>query len=263
MHREDPDDTRADIARRRLAQLVASFDDELPPADDVPERQARPRIEIPHVRALVTVAVAACVLLGWWLLAGRPETSDPVAPLAFSDTASPGAGTPTGSSPAGGSRAGSDPAGAAAGAPTELIIDVTGKVKHPGIVTLPAGSRVFEAIEAAGGLKGKVDTSALNMARELADGEQVLVGLAPVEASALSPGQQPVAGAPAAGGAKVNLNTATAEQLDTLPGIGPVTAQAILGWRDTNGRFAVVDDLLDVKGIGEATLAELRDLVVV
>jgi competence protein ComEA len=213
----------------------------------------------------VTVAVAACVLLGWWLLAGRPETSDPVAPLAFSETASPGAGTSTAGSPAGGSPASADPAGAGAApaAPTELIIDVAGKVKRPGIVTLPAGSRVFEAIEAAGGLKGEVDTTALNMARELADGEQVLVGLAPVEPSTVVPGQQPVAGAPAAGGAKVDLNTATAEQLDTLPGIGPVTAQAILGWRDTNGPFAAVDDLLDVKGIGEATLAELRDLVVV
>ena len=87
-------------------------------------------------------------------------------------------------------------------------------------------------------------------------------GLDPVEVGAGS--AAPAApGAAAPPTAKVNLNTATAEQLDTLPGVGPVTAQAILSWRQTNGRFTAVDDLLDVKGIGEATLAELRDLVVV
>ena len=242
-HRDAPDDTRADIARRRLAQLVASFDAELPPPDDPPP-VVRRRIEIPHVRALVAVAVAASVLLVWWLLAGRPETSDPVAPLAFSDSATParGAGGATPSAPSG-----------------ELIVDVTGKVERPGIVTLPQGSRVYEAIEAAGGLKGRVDTTALNMARQLTDGEQVLVGLEPVAVPGAA--EQPAGAAPAA--TKINLNTATVEQLDTLPGVGPVTAQAILGWRDTNGPFSAVDDLLDVKGIGEATLAELRDLVVV
>jgi competence protein ComEA len=188
---------------------------------------------------LATIAVAASVLLVWWLLSGRPETSEPVAPLAFgeSTTQTPGASKAPG---------------------PELIIDVVGKVRKPGIVTVPKGSRVFQAIEAAGGLKGKVDTAALNMARVLTDGEQILVGLEPVTVpgAATSGGS---AGAPA--GAKVNLNTATAEQLDTLPGVGPVTAQAILDWREENGRFGSVEDLLDVKGIGDATLAELRDHV--
>ncbi|MET0928323.1 MAG: helix-hairpin-helix domain-containing protein [Aeromicrobium sp.] len=254
-HRDDLDETRADIARRRLAQLVASFDAELPPPDETPVQAARPRIEIPHARAVVTVAVAACVLLGWWLLAGRPETSDPVAPLAFTESETPGPGHPSARPSAG---------AADTASPQQLIIDVTGKVKHPGIVTLAKGSRVYQAIEAAGGVKGAVDTTALNLARELTDGEQVLVGLDPVDVAgaAVTPGQPAAAGA-AAAGVKVNLNTATAEQLDTLPGVGPVTAQAILGWRDTNGRFTAVDDLLDVKGIGETTLAELRELVVV
>jgi competence protein ComEA len=261
LHRDDPlDETRADIARRRLARLAASFDAELPPADE-PEPPQRRRVEIPHARALAAVAVAASVLLVWWLLTGRPRTSEPVAPLAFASSSSPSS-----ASPAAGSSAGS--------APAELIVDVVGKVRRPGIVTLPKGSRVYEAIEAAGGLKGRVDTTTLNMARELTDGEQVLVGLEPVDAAAPSTpgasggtnGTNGTGGAGGAGGApaaKLNLNTATAEQLDTLPGVGPVTAQAILGWRETNGRFGSVDDLLDVKGIGEATLAELRDLVVV
>lgn len=258
LHRDDPlDETRADIARRRLARLAASFDAELPPADE-PEHDPGPatrrRLEMPHVRALAVVAVAASVLLVWWLLAGRPRTSEPVAPLAIGSSSAP-----------------SSPTADASGAPTGeattdpeagvLIVDVAGRVVRPGIVTLPHGSRVYEAVEAAGGLRGRVDTTTLNLARELTDGEQVLVGVDPVDGAPATGGSAP---APGTGiGAKVNLNTATAEQLDTLPGVGPVTAQAILAWRDTNGRFGSVDDLLDVKGIGDATLAELRDLVVV
>jgi competence protein ComEA len=188
-----------------------------------------------------TIAVAASVLLVWWLLAGRPETSEPAAPLAFGESTAP--------------------AGASKAPVVELVVDVVGKVRKPGIVTVPKGSRVYQAIEAAGGLKGRVDTASLNMARVLTDGEQIVVGLEPVTAPAgAAPGPAAAPGsASGAGGTKVNLNTATAEQLDTLPGVGPVTAQAILDWREENGRFGSVEDLLDVKGIGDATLAELRD----
>jgi competence protein ComEA len=207
---------------------------------------ARARVAVPHVRAVATVGVAASVLLAWWLLSGRPQESAPVAPLAFSST--------TGPAPS-----------ASAGQPTgRLIVDVVGKVRQPGIVTVPKGSRVYEAIDAAGGLRGRVDTTTLNLARELVDGEQVLVGIEPVDAAgepASGAGGTGAAGGP--GAAKINLNTATLEQLDTLPGVGPVTAQAILDWREGEGPFTSVDDLLDVKGIGDATLAELRDLVVV
>lgn len=262
LHRDDPlDETRADIARRRLARLAATFDAELPPADDPVVDPVDPtgpgprrRLEAPHVRALAVVAVAACVLLVWWLLAGRPRTSEPVAPLAITSSSASSA-QPASSTPAAGSTA--DPQAGV------LIVDVVGKVRRPGIVTLPRGSRVYEAVEAAGGLRGRVDTTALNMARELTDGEQVLVGLAAVDTSGAPASGASSSSAPATPGARIDLNTATAEQLDTLPGVGPVTARAILAWRDANGRFGSVDDLLDVKGIGEATLAELRDLVVV
>ncbi|AXT84520.1 DNA-binding protein [Aeromicrobium sp. A1-2] len=233
---DQPDETRAEIARRRLAQLAASFDAELPPVEEPEPTQTRRAVELPHVRVLATIAVAASVLLVWWLLSARPETSDPVAPLVFGESTAPTGGATTG--PAAG----------------DLIIDVVGKVRKPGIVKVPSGSRVYQAIEAAGGLKGRVNTTSLNLARVLGDGEQVLVGIEPVVV-------------PGAGGgvasATVNLNTATAEQLETLPGIGPVTAQAILDWRQKNGRFGSVEDLLDVRGIGDATLAELRDHVTV
>lgn len=189
------------------------------------------------MKALATLLTVASVLLVWWLLSARPETSEPQAPLAFAttDASSPPAQKPT----------------------EDLVIDVVGKVRRPGIVTVPKGSRVYEAIEAAGGLKGKVDTTALNMARVLTDGEQLLVG----EEAAQVPGASVAPGG--ATTTKINLNTATAEQLDTLPGVGPVTAQSILSWRTENGRFESIEDLLEVKGIGDATLAELRDLVVV
>lgn len=239
MRANPTEETRAEIARRRLAQLAASFDAQLPPAPEPKPETSPRRIDVPHVKVIGTLATAGAVLLVWWLLSGRPQTSEPTEPLAFATTGVPSASAKT-------------PA-------TELVIDVIGKVRKPGIVTVPKGSRVYEAIEAAGGLKGRPDTSALNMARVLSDGEQILVGMEPAQVSA--PAATGVGGA--VPGAKVNLNTATAEQLDTLPGVGPVTAQAILDWREENGRFGSVEDLLDVKGIGDATLDELRDFVIV
>jgi competence protein ComEA len=241
----DTGETRAEIARRRLAQLAASFEAEIPSepleaTDVMPPR----RVVGSHVRVLVTIAVAAGVLLTWWLLSERPRTSSPDE-VSLSAGAAP---SPPGPSPSG---------SAVASSGGQLVVDVEGKVRHPGIVTLPAGSRVHEAITKAGGVRGSVDTAALNMARVLTDGEQILVGV------------EPVAGGPTSGssgsagtqGGRISLGSATLEQLDTLPGIGPVTAQAILDYRTEHGRFTSVDDLLDVKGIGEATLADIRDRV--
>lgn len=223
------EETRADIARRRLAQLTAAFEGRVvEPVDPptVPKRKLEPQ----HVKVLATVLTAAAVFTVWWLLSTRPQATTDAEPLALSTS------SPTTTSP------------------PELVIDVEGKVNRPGIVTLPKGSRVVDAIKAAGGVKGKADTSSLNMARKIDDGEQILVGVAPVAGAA------PVVGAP---GAKVNLNSATMDQLDELPGVGPVTAKSILDWRTKNGRFTKVEDLLDVKGIGQATLDDLRDLVTV
>ena len=142
------------------------------------------------------------------------------------------------------------------------MVDVAGKVRHPGIVELPAGSRVNDAIRAAGGARPHVDLSSINLARLLVDGEQILVGVAP-----LSP-TDPFLGDPASTATDVpstpiNLNTATEPELETLPGVGPVTAAAILEWRAEHGAYTSVDELLEIDGIGDATLADLAPLVTV
>jgi competence protein ComEA len=143
------------------------------------------------------------------------------------------------------------------GSAAPVTVDVAGKVRRPGVVTLPAGSRVVDALRRAGGTRGHVDLSGLNLARVLADGEQILVGRVPggVAASAAA-----TPGAPA-GGPLVNLNTADQAQLEELPGVGPVTAQKILAWRSAHGAFSSVDELLEVDGIGEKTLADLAPYV--
>jgi competence protein ComEA len=142
----------------------------------------------------------------------------------------------------------------------EVVVDVAGKVHRPGIVRLPAGSRVVDALEAAGGPRRGVRLTALNLARILVDGEQVLVGVPAAPGVAASAASDPGAPAPAA---LVNLNTADQTLLESLPGVGPVTAQAILEWRSEHGAFSAVDELMEVSGIGEATLAELAPLVTV
>ena len=145
-----------------------------------------------------------------------------------------------------------------------VVVDVTGRIRRPGIVTLPLGSRVADALDAAGGARGNVDLTTLNLARVLVDGEQLLVGVEPATPPTTS-ATPPATASPSAGvpGALVDLNTATEADLDTLPGIGPVTAQAILDWRAEHGGFTSVDELLEVSGIGEVTLEELRPLVTV
>ena len=193
-----------------------------------------------HLRVLIAAAVAACVLLTWWLLSARPRTSEPQAVRLTAHADHPVAG----------------------GGADRVIIDVEGKVRRPGIVTLPRGSRVHQAIAKAGGLAHGADTSSINLARVLADGEQVVVG-APANAAPVAGGSTTSTAGGGAGAlaGRVSLNSATPEQLDTLPGIGPVTAQAIIDFRTTHGSFQRVEDLLDVKGIGEKTLADLKDQV--
>lgn len=138
--------------------------------------------------------------------------------------------------------------------PTAVLVHVSGAVQHPGLVSLPAGSRVIDAVTAAGGATPKADQGAINLAARIVDGQQIVVP----QRGAGAPGS---AGSPAASTAKVSLGSATAEQLETLPRIGPALAARIIAYRQAHGGFASVDDLGKVGGIGPKTIAGLRDLV--
>ncbi|MGW8792364.1 helix-hairpin-helix domain-containing protein [Streptomyces althioticus] len=142
----------------------------------------------------------------------------------------------------------------------EIVVDVSGKVRDPGVHRLPAGSRVEDALKAAGGVRPGTRTGGLNRARFLVDGEQVVVG-GPAPAAAAAPAGPAGTGAAAGPTAPVSLNTATVDQLDTLPGVGPVLAQHIVDYRTRNGGFRSVDELREVNGIGDRRFADLRDLV--
>lgn len=145
----------------------------------------------------------------------------------------------------------------ASAADTSIVVSVVGQVARPGLITLPDGARVADALRETGGVTPGVDLGALNLARRLADGEQIYVGVpAP-------PGADPVSAATGEPGVadKVDLNTATLAALDTLPGVGPVTAQRIVDWRTEHGRFDSVDQLREIDGIGPSRFAKLQDLV--
>jgi competence protein ComEA len=144
-----------------------------------------------------------------------------------------------------------------------VVAHVVGAVARPGIVRLPAGSRVVDAVIAAGGSTRTADVSAVNLARPLIDGEQIVV---PVRgqvagAPATAPGSGVGAAAGPAVAGLVDLNAATLAQLDSLPGVGPVLAQRILDWRVAHGRFTSIDELGEVDGIGEKALARLKPKV--
>jgi len=153
--------------------------------------------------------------------------------------------------------------------PSEVVISVVGLVREPGLVTLAPSARIADAVAAAGGSLTGADMVGLNLARRVADGEQIVVGIATPAGrpatlnSSVGPGTPAAPPVPttAAPAGPLDLNSATAEQLDTLPGVGPVTAAAIVAWRQGNGRFADVDQLSEVDGIGPARLEKLRPLV--
>ena len=204
----------------------------------------------------MAAAAAVVAAVGVWFERPRAE---PVPDLPTVTVSAPGTDASAAPAPA---------AAPTAAAPTPppgpLVVSVSGKVHRPGLVEVPEGARVADVLDAAGGALPGTDLSALNLARRVADGEQVAVGVpaAPDSAPVAAPGAPPsAAGATPAG--KVDLNAATVEQLDALPGVGPVTAQRILEWRNRHGRFTRVEQLREIEGIGERRFAQLRELVVV
>ncbi|NVK79384.1 ComEA family DNA-binding protein [Streptomyces morookaense] len=192
--------------------------------------QTRCGFEPRTLAALTVVLVAAAAFAAYHFWQGRPQPVRPPAREAMPVAAAV--------SPA---------------ARRTVVVDVAGKVQHPGVLHLPQGARVADALEAAGGARPGTDTTALNRARVLADGEQIVVGAPQAAAPGGTPG-----GAP---GGPVSLNSATQEQLQSLPGVGPVLAKRILDYRAQHGGFHEITDLRQVTGIGAHRFSELRTLV--
>ncbi|WP_314432181.1 ComEA family DNA-binding protein, partial [Microbacterium lacticum] len=187
------------------------------------DRPARRRLGVGAAIVLVLVVAAVSVLIGVVRSAGAPDVSGEQVVAAT---------------------------GAAELPP--VYVHVFGAVQRPGLYRLDEGARVVDVIAAAGGLTPEADETAVNLARRVADGEQLrlpAIGEVPPPASGAAGG----AGAVASDG-RVNLNTADIAALDTLPRVGPAIAERIIQWRETNGAFTSVDDLLAVPGIGEKML---------
>jgi len=204
-----------------------------------------------QVAVLAVLVAVGLALTTWWVLRGDAEVAPMVAPV----VASPGSAIvalPEAPAPA--------PSLGATGPATTVTVDVAGKVRRPGIAVLDTGSRVVDALKAAGGARPGVDLSSINLARLLVDGEQILVGRAAVAPAV--PGLT-TSTTPGVAGPLVNLNLASQAELETLPEVGPVTAQAILAWRDEHGGFSAVEELLEVDGIGDATLEQIAPFVTI
>lgn len=210
--------------------------DQLSPRSRAVPRAVKVRIGVGAASVLLVGAFATAVLVG--MFAPRGETARVPAVSVTAGRAGASAVTPA----------------------AVLYVHVLGAVNRPGLYALAAGSRVVDAVGAAGGLTQDADRGGVNLARPLADGEQLVVphvGEAPAPAAATGS-----TGGGVSGG-KVNLNTATDEQLQTLPRVGPAMAAKIIAWRTQNGRFTSVDDLMNVDGVGQKTFDGLKGLVTV
>ena len=196
-------------------------------------------------RAVLVLIGGLGAVLVWWWVSGQPssvttvETDDPTNAVDV---------VPTPESVAHDSDRGHARANEISPvvATSTVVVHVVGKVASPGVVELPAGSRVLDAVEAAGGVTSSRASSTVNLARLVVDGEQIDVGAAP----------------PASGGtSRISLNSADAQQLQQLPGVGPVIAERIVAWRTANGPFRSVAELGEVSGIGPAMIARIEDQV--
>jgi competence protein ComEA len=218
------------------------------------------------------VAIAAGAWFWWEVSTGRPEVV-PLSDVTTSGVPS-GEGRAADSSVAAGKQSGGEgqtdpgPSEGPSGAAGAIVVHVAGAVARPGVVQLPSGSRVHEAVAAAGGSIPGADLDRLNLAAVLADGQKIYVPEPGEPLPADSAGAAPGApggdgrgGSAAASGAKTNLNTAGVEELDALPKVGPVLAQRIVDWRKEHGPFKTVEELDAVDGVGPKMLETLLPLV--
>ncbi|MEJ6556172.1 helix-hairpin-helix domain-containing protein [Microbacterium esteraromaticum] len=209
-----------------------------------PDARARPRLRLGIGAAVTLGLVVLSAAVGWGILRGQASPAESIALDDGSSTSVEGADPP-------------------AVAPAEgLYVHVLGEVAAPGLYIVEPEARLVDALAAAGGTLESADLQAVNLARPLSDGEQIVVPKIGAEPAPGSPGA-PGGGGGAGAEGTVNLNTADQAALETLPRIGPALAQRIIDWRDENGRFRSVDDLLAVPGIGEKLLAGVREKVTV
>lgn len=246
-------DALSEVVRQRLEVLLA----EVPPrrsADEAPrETPAVTVTEVDpgrgwwwefgrrHAMVLIAVVLVGCGWTGFTLLSAR---STPIATAIETSASTAGAPAPAGSvTPQ------------ASPTPAQILVHVLGAVRRPGVVRLSLGARVFEAVDAAGGMAAEARPGQLNLAAPLQDGAQVVIGTR-ADSSTLRPAQGDDDGS-ASGPTTLDLNQATLAQLDTLPGVGPVTAQKIIDWRQLHRRFSRIQELQEVDGIGPKSYAEI------
>jgi competence protein ComEA len=188
---------------------------------------------------VTAVAVLAVLAAAYWLVAPPRPPAEAGLPFATAATTAATAATTAAPVPVG----------------NEVVVHVAGAVERSGVYHLPAGSRVVDALAAAGGAAANAEVDAINLAAPLLDGQRVYVPRVGEQVPPVSPSEAPQG--------PLDLNSATEEQLDDLPGVGPSTAAAIVAHREANGPFGSVEDLGEVRGIGPAKLEALRGLVTV
>ena len=214
-------------ASERLAKLLGGRPEHLPAPESAQVLITPPPQAINPILKIVIVAVLVTAGLVWL---NRP------APVAVPEVASPGIPITANSSTA------VSPQGI-----DQIVVDVKGDVQTPGLVTLPAGARVADAIAAAGGVIPSADVTSINLAERLSDGQMIFIG----NAESMQLSSDP----------RINLNLATEAELDSLPGVGPVMAGRIIAWRESNQRFHSIEELQEVPGIGPKVFANLKALV--
>jgi len=229
---ELPPDSAQDRAEDGRAHLPAQTLDELP----------QQRFSRMHVGVIGVLLILGLITAGWLLLRARPVAV--ASPGEVVTMSTPLQSAPT-ASPTSSERA------------TKLVVHVLGAVRHPGLVKLGENSRVQDAIDAAGGLARRADPGELNLAQQLADGQQLVIGTKGDPAGEVRNGGESGTGSGSSATSTLDLNHANQAQLEELPGVGPVTAQAILTWRQQHGRFNRIEELQEVDGIGPKTYAQI------
>jgi len=233
---------------RRASAPPAETSEAAADEPDLPDLPPRPVFSRAHVGVVAVLVVVGLLCTGWALLRARPVA-----------VASPGgvmASTPQTGSPS--AAPGGSPS--ASTAAVRIVVHVLGAVRRPGLVSLPDGSRVQDAIEKTGGLTRSADPGDLNLAQLLTDGEQIVIGTKGEPAGEVRDGGGGGDGGSTGGpgsSATVDLNRATQAQLEELPGVGPVTADKIIAWREEHRRFSRVEELQEVDGIGPKTYAQI------